>query len=390
MECNPSTENSHPGSLTSACDSARGFNSRITDIIRSRPNVYVPPTFYQLNPNLHFLEAVAAILQDSANAISTKVTVASKLKPFFKFCDDVSLNRLPPSGHQMVCYAAYLVATGTCTTEGSLRQYLSVVKTMCAKQNLFCPSPSEYTPLGETVRGMHRLFAGPVRRSKPITPMILTNLLNSNPPPNPSWLQQIILQTMKDASLLLFFTMLRSSNLMAPYPSAVNRDRLLTWSKIDRVDNGLVLTMIHEKTIQFRERLHCIPLASRPGSRFCPVAAIERLAAARGVLNLAPDDPVLMLPSGSDFSWQPMCKYQYNSWFKSRITQMKLDPSRYFIHGYRHGGVSLALLVEENITLVRLTSNHLSAAIMTYSQISPDKRFRVSSRMVDALESESQ
>jgi hypothetical protein len=84
--------------------------------------------------------------------------------------------------------------------------------------------------------------------------------------------------------------------------------------------------------------------------------------------------------------WRPLVKYEFNTWFRSRIKQMGLDPTRYFVHGFRHGSLALALLHEPNVTLVRLNSNHLSDAIFTYSNIDPVKRFQVTQKMLSVVQ----
>jgi hypothetical protein len=74
--------------------------------------------------------------------------------------------------------------------------------------------------------------------------------------------------------------MLRGSNLFPPYPAAACGIRQLTWDKVDDLNDGsgVILTLILEKTIQYRERLHKVALARDDNSPFCPVAALHRLA----------------------------------------------------------------------------------------------------------------
>ena len=100
--------------------------------------------------------------------------------------------------------------------------------------------------------------------------------------------------------------------------------------------------------------------------------------------NIPADDLVLMLPDGEG-GWKPLCKYELVRWFKLRISQLGLDENKYFLHGFRHGSLAECLAIEPNIALIRVTSNHLSDAIFTYSNIDPNKRFQVSAKMMDSL-----
>jgi hypothetical protein len=300
-----------------------------------------------------FLEAAAEILQEDEHAPSTKAAFNSKVKTFFTFASEVGLTDLPPDGHEMVVYATWLTLLGHCGTAGSLRQYLSAVKVFCRQKALFCPSPTEYGPLLATITGMAARFAAPVRRSLPVTPEILINLVHSKCPQNSSWYANTILQVLRDTSILLFFTMLHGSNLFPAYPTATCKLRQLTWDKVAGVEGGggVVLTLILEKTIRFRERLHRITLAALPGSLFCPVAALQCLADLRERSTTSESDLVLQLPIRGG-GWRPLVKYEFNAWFRCRISQMGLDETRYFVHGFHHGSLVLALLHEPNVTLV--------------------------------------
>ena len=64
---------------------------------------------------------------------------------------------------------------------------------------------------------------------------------------------------------------------------------------------------------------------------------------------------------------------------------MGLEPSRYALHGFRHGGIQECLLVESNFGLCKLTSDHASDAIMAYSEVPPERRMGISARINDSL-----
>ena len=96
-------------------------------------------------------------------------------------------------------------------------------------------------------------------------------------------------------------------------------------------------------------------------------------------------DHVFQMPTKTG-GWTLLTKPTVNKWFKGRISAMGLSPERYMLHGFRHGAVSLALVAEPNINLVKIQSDHLSDAIWSYAQVAVDKRLSVASRMVDALD----
>ena len=295
----------------------------------------------------------------------------------------MAIHDFPPSPDEVRLYAVWLILT-VCAKADSLRQYLSALRVYAARRGHWVPSPTEYGPLLAVVKGAARVFAAPTRRSRPVSPEILTNLLLSLPPPGATLVQLVSLQTLKDTALILFLTMLRGSNLFPANHAAIDPLRQLTWEKIRRVHDGVVISIILSKTVQYRERIHEIHLAASPGSLFCPVAALDRLLAARGGAAL-PTDLVLQLPA-ADGTWAPLMKYQFVHWFRGRLAEMGEDPSAYSVHGFRHGSIQHAILHQGNMTLIRLHSNHMSDAIMCYSHVDPAKRRAVSAAMVSALD----
>ena len=329
------------------------------------------------------LVAAADVLADAEHAESTKKTRSAQMRAYFRFADEMGLADFPPSAEECRLYAVWLMVS-VCSRADSLRQYLSALRVYAARRGHWVPSPTEFGPLLAVVRGAARRFPGPSRRSDPVTPAILTNLLTSRLPDNPTPVQRITLQVLKDTALLLFLTMLRGSNLFPPYPGAACKIRNLTWDKVRRTGDSVIITVLLSKTVQFRQRLHEICLVAVPGSMFCPVAALDRLRDMRGGLA-APDDHVLQLPR-ADGTWRPLVKYEFNRWFRARVEDMGLDPARFLVHGFRHGSIALAMLKQNNVTLIRLHSNHISEAIFCYSNVDPAKRTAVSAAMIAALD----
>ena len=306
------------------------------------------------------------------------------MRTYGRFAAEMGIVEFPPSPEETRLYATWLMLS-VCSRPDSLRQYLSALRVHAARQGSWVPSPAEYGPLQAVVRGAARWFPGPSRASKPVTPEILTNLLLSAPPPSPSPAQRITLQVLKDAALLLFMTMLRGSNIFPSRPGAVDLARNLTWDKVRRVPDGVIITIPASKTIQFRQRLHQIHLVAAPSSIYCPVAALDRLLNMK-LGRVDPGGLVLEIPA-EDGSWQPLNKAIFCKWFRARLTDMGLDSSRYSVHGFRHGSIQLAMLHQPNVTLIRLHSDHVSDAIYCYSNIDPARRSAVSTAMITALDS---
>lgn len=359
------------------------FNQSISSGINSNVPGMQTRTHHTESPPVSDLHNMAARFQESAWAESTKTSKKSEVRAFMAFCIQYGINLLPVSGDDLVLYCCWLVATGRIKCHGSLRQYLSAVSTHHKRLGLTCPTPSQYGPLLFTVNGIKRELATPSRRSLPITIKMLTNLLNTRIV-NCSENSKTLLEIMKSLCVILFFSMVRSSSLIPPSPGAMDPLRQLVWGRVKRTCSGLSFNVFLEKTIQFKERVHVVTLAARPGSIFCPVAAMDKILNLRGRKNCRPEDLVFQCP-GDNGCWRPLVKYQFQRWFDHRLVEMGVNSDLFKIHGFRHGGVSFAAECEESLTMVKVASGHMSECVWTYLNIPEESRYRVSKKMLAAL-----
>ena len=60
---------------------------------------------------------------------------------------------------------------------------------------------------------------------------------------------------------------------------------------------------------------------------------------------------------------------------------MGQDPKGYTLHAFRHGGVQQALMSENNLALIKLTSDHTSDVILEYSHVPADRRLIISQKI---------
>ena len=317
-------------------------------------------------------------------APATVRTRSAQLRAYDEFALDMNITAVPPSPDEVTSFASWLMLK-KCTRETSLRQYLSALKTHFNQLNMWVPAPREYGPLGAVVDGAKRLFPGPIKRSLPISVPILHNLVLSQPPVLADPRQRLLLQILKDSVILLFFTMLRSSSLFPASLAEADPLRNLSWERVKFTEFGAVIFVLYSKTNQYHQRVHRVVLKEKPGSVFCPVQALRRLRDMRGLPAHSLRDHVFQMPTKTG-GWTLLTKPTVNKWFKGRISAMGLSAERYMLHGFRHGAVSLALVAEPNINLVKIQSDHLSDAIWSYAQVAVDKRLTVASRMVDALD----
>ena len=235
------------------------------------------------------------------------------------------------------------------------------------------------------VRGSRREAQRPIHRTLPVTPKILKFILSTTPPDPRSASTYKTLTVLKAVALIYFLSMLRSSNLLPASRKKINLKQVLTWGDISRVKHGVVLTIRKTKTIQHRQRVQTVPLPASPNPNWCPVRTLDALATIYRHDTCRANTPVFRIPSKSEKSWITLEKAQFDSFFKKRLVAAGLDPSDFTLHGFRHGSIQTAMLVEDSMALVAVTSDHSSDAINAYTGIPATNRMRVCAKMVRHL-----
>ena len=237
------------------------------------------------------------------------------------------------------------------------------------------------------VRGSRNAAQRPIHRTLPVTPKLLKFILSTKPQDPRSATEYQILTTFKAVALLYFLSMLRSSNLLPISRKKIDIKKILTWGDIARVREGAVLTLRHTKTIQARQRVQTVPLPASPDPAWCPVRTLDALVCMYGANTCRANTPVFRIPSKNSGSLVALEKKDFEKFFKKRISAAGLDPSDYTLHGFRHGSIQTAMLVEDNMAMVALTSDHSSNAIEAYTRIPATSRMRVCAKVVRLLHS---
>ena len=328
-------------------------------------------------------------IQKHAWAPNTVKAISSEWKAFKEFCALANIIFLPVAPYVICFFAVWLIATGRVKTRGSLAQYVSAVRTVHVALDFpEIPTPSQYGPLDLILKGTRRLAMHKTKKSLPVTPPILLNLLNSTLPTHFATYLQQTLQVYRSLSLLYFLSMLRSSNLIAKSASNIDLDMILCWEDITPLngdlESGILITVSKSKNNQFGERDHLIPLAAAENPLLCPVKAILDLVNVYGKPHCCGRTPVFQIPDGFG-SFTTVLRHKYDVWFRTRLREMGLDKSLYTLHGFRHGGIQECLLAESNYALCRLTSDHSSDAIMEYAFIPAERRLQISSKVNRSL-----
>ena len=324
------------------------------------------------------------IIRSHAWAVRTRKTLNSQARAFKEFAELADFRELPLTGDDLCFYVVWLWKFRGLKSPKSIKQYLSAVRTLHRRIGLDCVTPSRYGPLEHLISGLKCQAQHKIRKSLPITPLILRNLLRSVPSTPLCHTEKQTLTTFRALTLLLFQSMLRSSNMVPEDRHDYDARYVLKWSNVIKVDYGVEFHITISKNNQYGERVHVVPLAASPDPRFCPVRALTDLADMYGTEYIVPSNPMFMIPTPSG-RFVPLKKSEFVSWFRGRLTAMDLVAADYGVHSFRHGGIQAALLQEQKSTLVQLASDHSSEAILGYCAIPADRRMYLSARVNQSL-----
>ena len=200
-----------------------------------------------------------------AFAEGTYSNLHTQFRSYFAFCVYFHRNPLPASSNTICGYVQFL---SRAIKPPTIRNYLSGVKTL----HTFLGYKYQFSDdfhLQQLLRGISRLNPHVPRRAKPITPDILRRIFYTMDHQNSLHL------AVWACGLILFYTMTRLGSILPPSTKLTNSHGFLTQDRINFCAEGLLITLLQTKTIQFgRRRLH-IPLL-RWDSFLCPVAAFHR------------------------------------------------------------------------------------------------------------------
>ena len=240
---------------------------------------------------------------------------------------------------------------------------------------LDCPTPSEFE-LHMTTRGLRKTLAHTPSPKLPVTPSMLRDLHS-----------RLDLDNGRDLAcwvgfLFLFFSFMRSSNLVPRSRPTFDPAKQLTIGDVTITTSGLVLRARWSKTIQFWERELEIPLAALPNSPLCPVRAYQRL---RSLVPGGSSDPAISYSQNG--AVHALTKPMLETKFKQIIGSLGYTESKFSLHSFRRGGCTWAYLAGVPKELLARHGDWRSDAITVYLALPTSYMFDVTRKMSIALDS---
>lgn len=258
--------------------------------------------------------------------------------------------------------------------QGTIDNYLSGAKTLYrlsgVSTQVFDAIELKLTRKGIARNNPHMAF-----RAHPVTPDMLFKLFDILNLDEPS---EAVFWAL---FLIAFFTMSRKSNLVFTESTVKSPPRMILRKHVSVLGDGLLLNFIWSKTNQFGNRTHLVPLVAIPGSPLCPVAAY------RNMVKLVPastTDPLFVLKAKNN-KLVPVTYFQFQTFFRSLLPMIGLNPAFYSSHSFRRGGATWAFKNNVPGELIKNHGDWASSAYMLYLDLSLEKKFQVSEAMVSAI-----
>ena len=296
------------------------------------------------------------ISQQHAYATGTYSNLNTQFRSYFAYCIYFGRNPLPADLDTMCGYAQFLSRT---LQPGSIGNYLSGVRTLHAFLGLRYEFSEDFH-LKMVIKGIHRMNPFVPRRATPITPKVLA-----------LWFQHMdhnnsLHVSVWSCCLLLFFTLSRLGSVLPSSDGCQDTKGFLTRDRVNFSSEGMVITFLRTKTIQFgRRRLH-IPLL-RLNSLFCPVRAYETCLSQMGPVYSSLNPAFIFHENGRSF-W--LTKRLFINTFRQIAHHFAGADSRFTGHSFRRGGATWAFQCGVPGELIQIMGDWSSDSYKRYLEFS--------------------
>jgi hypothetical protein len=309
------------------------------------------------------------ISRSHAFAKGTYSNLRTQIRSYFAFCVYFDRTPLPAD---VVTIHGYVQFLSRSMKPPTIQNYLSGVKML----HIFHGLPDHFSDdfmLELEMKGISRLNPHVPKRATPITPKIL--LIFHKYMDHTSSLHCSVWA----CSLFLFYTLSRLGS-MLPSSTSTKTHTFLSRDRVNLSVEGLLVTFLHTKTIQFgRRRLH-IPLL-RSDSVLCPVRAYLRASA---LSSDGDAGPAFTYHKGGKFRW--LTRSVFIKVFRAVLVDGGFDyPSSVTGHSFRRGGATWAFQAGVPGELIQICGDWASDAYKQYLEFSMQSKIELAGRFAKTL-----
>ena len=293
----------------------------------------------------------------------------TQVRCYFSYCVYFSRSPLPADSKTIYGFVQFLSRSMVPST---VRNYLSGIKLLHIFHGLPFAHSDDYL-LQLELKGIARLNPHVPIRAIPVTPAILQVFLRHMD------VESSLHRCVWACGLFLFFTMARLGSIL-PSSKATPLHTILARNRVNFSTQGILITLLHTKTIQFgRRRLH-IPLI-RNASPFCPVVAYEQVLAH---IQVDAGGPAFI------FQHQGHVKLLTGTIFVDTFRKVLRaggvpEASRFTGHSFRRGGATWAFQAGIPGELIQICGDWSSDAYKQYLEFSMVDKLNLAGLLVRHL-----
>ena len=277
-----------------------------------------------------------------------------------------------PADLDTVCgYAQFLSRS---LRPGSISNYLSGVRTLHAFMGLNYQFSEDFH-LKLVMKGIRRANPYVIRRATPITPNILAKIFQHMDHSSSLHL------TVWSCCLVLFFTLSRLGSILPSSYGCRDTDGILTRDRINFSAEGVVITLLRTKTIQFGKRRLHIPLV-RLNSILCPVRAYRNCLGPLGSAR-ASMIPAFVFRERDQFFW--LTKRVFIDTFREIAARFAVGDELFTGHSFRRGGATWAFQSGVPGELIQVMGDWSSDSYKRYLEFSMQSKLKLASIFSQSL-----
>ena len=317
------------------------------------------------SPDWQRLAAERRRYMRSHYADSTHKTRSVQVKAYIGFCETFEDRLDPyPCGSDQVCLYMSFLARRLCYS--SIRNYLSALNNHL--KDLGC-EPIDYKDhmVRKCMAGIRRVKGDVVKQAFPLLPTNLVLMF--------SFLSPTMGHTSVRAAMLLSFrALLRKAHVTVSNASLQRQDFTFhPW--------GMMVRVSKSKTIQYKERVHLIPVTKVRNRRLCAVYWVTR-----HFLDCPahPGAAAFRIPRGGNSI--PLQYSYYTAVIKFLCSRAGLDQSDYSSHSLRRGGATFLRLCGATLDQIKERGDWKSDAVYAYLKASVIERMTLDMRVALILE----
>lgn len=286
----------------------------------------------------------------------------SHLASYLRFCDNFHFRSFPLDANIVSHYVAYLAYVGR--QFGTIQNHISSLKHFHQLYGFALGWEQNYV-FKLIIRGAKRFLGMQLNRKQAITPFMLHRMALFFD------LSLPLHAAMWALFLVAFFSFLRKSNLVVDSLRSISSPKVVRRGQLIFKEHTAYLRIFETKTIQFAQRSLSIPLPVIPGSKLCPVTALETHLE----LNQVPASaPLFSVRDSSSASCQPITYSQFSRFLARSIQAIGADPSAFSPHSFRRGGATFAFDCGLPAEFIKLQGDWHSDAYLVYLEMTDNQK----------------